>query len=278
MTACASSRSREKKALLQAGTGLAGLEQELDGRLGLFALDTGSGASLGYRQDERFPLCSTFKVMLVAATLQKSMDIAEVMQQRVFYSARELVSHSPVAERHIDDGMTISELCAATIQHSDNAAANLLMRFVGGPAAVTAFARRLGDQEFRLDRWEPELNSAIPADPRDTTTPAAMARTLQRLLLDDTVLSPSQRDQLSEWMRSSITGIRRIRAGLPEDWDVADKTGSGPYGTANDIAVLWPPHRAPVVLAIYTTQSAEAAVAREDVIALATEVVAQWLG
>jgi beta-lactamase class A len=149
--------------------------------------------------------------------------------------------------------MTVSELCEVTLQYSDNAAANLLMKQIGGPAAVTAYARSIGDSEFRLDRWETELNSALPDDVRDTTTPLAMARSLQKLVLGD-VLPAAQRKLLRDWMVGNTTGATRIRAGVSAAWTVADKTGAGDYGTVNDIGVIWPPGKAPLVLAVYLTQ------------------------
>jgi beta-lactamase class A len=148
--------------------------------------------------------------------------------------------------------MTVAALCAATLQYSDNAAANLLLKVLGGPAAVTAFARSIGDATFRLDRWEPELNSALPGDPRDTSTPSAMARSLRALLVDD-ALPPAQRTQLRDWLLGNTTGDKRIRAGVPAGWRVADKTGTGARGTVNDIGALWPPERQPVLLALFYT-------------------------
>jgi beta-lactamase class A len=158
-----------------------------------------------------------------------------------------------ITSKHLADGMTVAELCEATLQYSDNPAANLLMKQIGGPAAVTAYARSIGDTEFRLERWETELNSAIPGDARDTTTPSAMARSLHKLVLGD-ALPAAQRKQLKDWMLGNTTGATRIRAGVPAAWPVADKTGAGDYGTVNDIAVIWPPGKAPIVLAVYLTQ------------------------
>lgn len=247
------------------------LETELDGRLGLFALDTGSGAQLSYRADERFPMCSTFKVLLAAAILQRSAQAEDLLQQRIRYQRSDLVNYSPVTEQHLADGMTVAGLCAAALQYSDNSASNLLMRMLDGPAGVTAFARSIDDTAFRLERWETELNSAIPGDLRDTSTPRAMGRSLQRLVLGD-ALATAQAGQLREWLCGNTTGARRIRAAVPADWIVGDKTGSGDYGTANDVAVLWPPGRAPIVMAAYTTQQRQAAPAREDLIAAAARI------
>ena len=181
--------------------------------------------------------------------------------------------------------MTVSALCAAALQYSDNTASNLLMKILGGPGAVTTFARSIGDRQFRLDRWETALNSSIPgvgvASPlenrRDTSTPTAMASSLHRLALGD-ALEPRLQLQLRVWLQGNTTGATRIRAGVPADWGVGDKTGTGDYGTANDVALVWPPRRAPVVVAIYTTQCEKDAKARNDVIASAARIVVDWLG
>ncbi|MCY1276413.1 Beta-lactamase Toho-1 [compost metagenome] len=252
------------------------LERDLGGRLGLFALDSADGAWLGHRADEPFPLCSTFKAILAAAILQRSTSTAGLLEQRINYAQSSLVEYSPITERHLAGGMTVAELCAAAIQYSDNTAANLLMELLGGPTAVTEFALSIGDSAFRLDRWETELNTAIPGDPRDTTTPSAMGRSLQRLVLGD-ALGVAQRQQLADWLLGNTTGAARIRAGVPSEWQVGDKTGTGVYGTANDVAVLWPPQRSPIIVAIYTTRHEQDAEARNDVIAAAARVVVDWL-
>ena len=256
---------------------LAALESAAGGRLGVAALDTANGARISHRASERFPLCSTFKVLAVSAILQRSAAESGLLQQRITYTKDELIAYSPVTGKHAGEGMTVSELCAAALQYSDNTAANLLMKRLGGPAAVTAFARSIGDDAFRLDRWETELNTAIPGDPRDTSTPAAMLRSLQRLALGD-ALGAAERGRLVAWMRGNTTGAARIRAGVPADWQVADKTGSGDYGAANDIAVAWPPGKPPVVMAIYFTQRDKDAAYRNDVLAAAARIVAEAMG
>lgn len=261
----------------QAQQALIKLESTFGGRLGVSALDTASGAQLAFRASERFPFCSTFKLMLVAAILKQSTVRDGLMQRRIKYTQRDLVRYSPITEDHLKDGMTVAGLCAAAMQYSDNSAANLLIAQLGAPAAVTAFARSIGDQAFRLDRLETMLNSALPGDERDTSTPEAMARSLQRLVLGDALPLP-QRAQLRDWMRGNTTGAARIRAGVPADWQVADKTGSGDYGVANDIGVLWPAGRAPLVVAIYSMQNEPDAKARNDLIASAARIVVEWLG
>ncbi|WP_063709568.1 class A beta-lactamase [Cupriavidus basilensis] len=255
---------------------LAALESAAGGRLGVAALNTASGAQLSHRANERFALCSTFKVLAVSAILRRSATEGGMLQRRIAYTKAELVAYSPITEKHAGAGLTVAELCAAALQYSDNTAANLLMQLLGGPAAVTAFARAIGDDTFRLDRWETELNTAIPGDPRDTSTPAAMAASLQRLTLGD-ALGGAERERLVAWMRGNTTGATRIRAGVPADWLVADKTGSGDYGTANDIGVAWPPGKPPIVLAIYFTQPGKDAVYRNDVLASAARIAAEAL-
>jgi beta-lactamase class A len=196
------------------------------------------------------------------------------MQRRIRYEKSDLVTYSPITEKHLDSGMTVAELCAAAIQHSDNTAGNLLMKQLGGPAAITAYARSLGDTTFRLDRWETELNSAIPDDERDTTSPAAMATSLQKLTLGS-ALPPAQREQLVTWMKGNTPGDNRIRAGVPTGAMVADKTGGGDYGTTNDIGIIWQENRAPLVIALYFTQPQQNAKANNEVIASAARIVSQ---
>jgi beta-lactamase class A len=246
------------------------IEDRWGGRLGVAAIDTGNGVVVGHRQDERFPFCSTFKTVVAAAVLARSVTEPGFLDKRLRYTQADIKPHSPVSEKHVGNGMTAAELCAATIQYSDNAAANILMRELGGPAAITAYARTLGDTTFRLDRWETELNSAIPGDQRDTTTPLAMARTLQKLLVDDG-LPPAQRQQLKDWMVGNTTGDTRIRAGVVSGAQVADKTGtSGSYGVANDIGVIYLPERAPIVMVVFTHGTNEQAEARSEPVAEAT--------
>lgn len=273
----ASLERRGEKNASSAMEALVKLEKTLDGRLGLFALDTANGDQLGHRASERFPVCSTFKAILVAAILDRSKGALEFIRQRVTYTQNDLVEYSPMTEKHVGEGMTIADLCAAALQYSDNTAGNLLMRMLGGPTAVTVFARSIGDPEFRLDRWETDINTALPGDLRDTSTPEAMGLSLQRLVLGD-VLAPYQRNQLRDWLCGSTTGATRIKAGIPAEWKIGDKTGGGQYGTANDIAVIWPTNRVPVIVSIYTTQNDINAKARNDIIASAARIVVDWLG
>ncbi|MDN6886085.1 class A beta-lactamase [Variovorax sp. CAN2819] len=255
---------------------LAELESAAGGRLGVVGFNTGSGARIQHRAHERFPLCSTFKLMLAAAVLERSAKDASLLSKNVSYSKSDLIEHSPITEKHVSTGMTVAAMCAATIQYSDNAAANLLLKLLGGPATVTAFARGIGDQAFRLDRTEPELNSSIPGDPRDTTTPAAMSDSIQRLVLGD-ALGAGQRDQLRTWLLGNTTNKERFLAGVPAGWKVGDKTGGGSYGSNNDVGVLWPPAGAPIVLSVYLTFPRKDAKVRNDVVASATRIAAAAL-
>lgn len=233
----------------------AAIERPTGGRLGVAVWDTGSGLRAGHRSDERFPLCSTFKVLAAGAILQRVDAGHEDLARRIRFGKDEVVHYSPVTEHHAGGaGMSLGEICAAALDYSDNTAGNLLLETLGGPPAITRFARSLGDPVTRLDRTETRLNEALPGDPRDTTSPQAMLRDLHALLLGD-VLSPASRRQLLAWMAACTTGAKRLRAGVPADWLVADKTGSGDHGTANDIGILTPPGREPVLVTVYLTRT-----------------------
>jgi beta-lactamase class A len=233
------------------------IEADSGGRLGVSIIDTASGLHAGLHADDRFPMCSTFKLLAAGAILSRVDRGEEDLQRRIVYSQSELVPNSPATSRHTRErtanaGMSVAELCKAAITLSDNTAANLLLASFGGPKALTAFTRSLGDGITRLDRNEPTLNEATPGDPRDTTTPNAMLGNLRELVLGER-LSSSSRAQLLAWLAANETGDARIRAKLPQDWGVGDKTGTGEHGTANDVAVLWPPGRGPVLVAVYLT-------------------------
>jgi len=251
------------------------LERRFDARLGVYAVDTGSGRELAHRADEPFAMCSVFKALAAAAVLQRTPP--EHLDERVRFTRADVLDPSPVAAQHVADGMTVRELCDAAVRYSDNTAGNLLLADIGGPAAITAFARTLGDDVTRLDRTEPDLNTAIPGDPRDTTTPRAIAGSLRALVLGDH-LDPADRDLFTGWLVGNRTGDARIRAGVPAGWRVGDKTGTGSYGTANDVAVLWPPDAAPIVVAVLTSRAAQDATRDDALLAEAAAVVAQELG
>ena len=235
------------------------VEQRTGGRIGVAAVDTGSGKRFDYRSEERFPMCSTFKLLAAAAVLKQVDGRHEKLDRFVSYDAKDILEYAPVTKVHLKDGgMTLGALCAAAIEQSDNTAGNLLLDTIGGPIGVTKFVHSIGDEMTRLDRKEPELNSAIPGDERDTTTPAAMCADMQRLLLDD-VLTESSRHQLEDWMQHNETGTLMIRAGVPKTWTVADKTGRCGNGATNDVAIIRPPGRAPIVVAIYSIGSTSSA-------------------
>lgn len=250
---------------------LAALEATMKGQVGVFAMNTANNQHLQYRANERFPVQSTFKVMAISAILKQSMNNKHLLQQKITYSKNDLVYWSPITEKHLAEGMTIAELCAAAMSYSDNTATNLIVKKLGGPKAVTAFARSINDKTFRIDNWEPELNSN-PSKIQDTSTPKAMEKSLQKLTLGNVLASP-QREQLVTWMKGNTTGDKRIRAGVLKGWTVADKTGSGSYGIANDIGIIWPPNCAPLVVAIYSMHNKKDARIDERIIALATRHV-----
>ncbi|HAT31856.1 MAG TPA: class A beta-lactamase [Janthinobacterium sp.] len=252
------------------------LERGTGGRLGIAAIDTGSGRQIDYRSSERFPLCSTCKIMVTSAILSHSANDEALLQRRLKYPKSELVANSPVTEKNHDKGMTVAELCAAAMQYSDNTATNLLLKVLGGPAAVTAYARTIGDSVFRLDRRETMLNTAIPGDERDTSTPLAMMLSLRKLGLGE-ALGPAQQERLQQWMLGCTTGAEKIRAGVAANWKVGDKSGGGAFGTTNDVALLWPPGREPIVLAVYFTQPEKDAKTRNDVVAAATKLSIELL-
>jgi beta-lactamase class A len=257
---------------------VAAIETTMGNRIAVAALDTRSGKRLDYRSDERFPMCSTFKFLGAAAVLKRVDEGKENLERFIRYDAKDILEYAPVTKAHLKDGgMTLGALCAAAIQQSDNTAGNLLLDSIGGPAGLTNFARSIGDEMTRLDRNEPELNSAVPGDERDTTTPQTMCADMQRLLLGN-VLSESSRHQLEDWLRHNQTGALTIRAAIPKTWSVGDKTGRGANGVASDIAIIHPPGRAPIVIAIYSIGSTAPADDRTAAIAEAARVVLDSLG
>ena len=250
------------------------IEADSRGRLGVGVLDTGTGEIVGHRQDERFPMCSTFKFLCAAAVLARVDAGKEQLARRIPVTSADLLEYAPVTKQHAGGEMTVAELCEAAVALSDNTAANLLLAGMGGPSAITQYARAIGDSLTRLDRTEPDLNTAEAGDERDTTTPVAMARNLQTLTLGVALLPPS-RDQLNAWLIGCKTGEARLRAGLPKDWRIGDKTGSGAHGTSNDIAVIWPTGRAPLIIAAYLTQCSAADANRNAAIAAVGKAVAE---
>ena len=251
----------------------AALEAHYGGRLGVAAIDSANGAHFGRRVTERFPMCSTFKLLVAAAVLSRVDAGREHLGRHIAYGKSDLLEYAPITRDNVHAGfLSVQALCAAAVEYSDNTAANLLLSALGGPASVTAYARSLGDTYTRLDRNEPSLNSAAPGDPRDTTTPAAMASDLQKLLTGN-ALSPQSRHILASWLTASKTGAGRIRAGMPNGWRVGDKTGTGSNASSNDVAVIYPPGRPPIFVAAYYTGSSATGDKRDAVLAEVGRIV-----
>ena len=251
------------------------LEREHQARLGVFAKDAATGHAITYRADERFPMCSTFKTIVAANVLR---DKPQSFLDRLIRYAEADVrkaggGFATSKPENIANGMTVKALCEAAIVYSDNTAANLLLAELGGPTSVTRFSSSIGDLTTRLDRLEPELNSAEPDRITDTTTPRAIAFTYGRLTLGR-ALDQEDRDRLVSWLKANTTSAARFRKGLPPDWVLGDKTGTGSYGTANDVGITWPPGRGPIVISVFTTQSDQAATPDNELVARAAQIVA----
>ncbi|MFG3553409.1 class A beta-lactamase [Micromonospora sp. NPDC047557] len=250
------------------------LEERFDARLGIYAIDTGTGRTVQYRADERFAYASTYKALAAAEVLDETTD-AE-LDRVVRYSADDLVTYSPITEQHVGDGMTLRAIADAAVRYSDNTAGNLMLRQLGGPQKFEKELREVGDKVTDPARYETALNEARPGDRRDTSTARALTQDLRAYAVGD-ALDPADRDVLNGWLRGNTTGGALIRAGVPEGWVVGDKTGAGGYGTRNDIAVTWPPDRAPIVLAVLSSRDQKDASYDDALIAEATEVVlAGW--
>ncbi|ACY32826.1 UNVERIFIED_CONTAM: class A beta-lactamase [Comamonas sp. A-3] len=278
LSGCAFISKQQAAAARTLSDELAALEIQAQGRFGLYVLDTVSGAEAGWRGDERFPMCSTFKTLLAARMLYLAQRDEIRLWRKLYYSPSEVVAWSPISEKRAgaNGGMTVQELCEAMVLVSDNTAANVLLEASGGPAALTQWLRELGDGITRLDRNEPSLNTALPGDERDTTTPQAMVQSLQKLLLGD-VLEGYARALLQQWLVDSRTGDKRVRAGMPGDWTVGGKTGSGERGTACDTLIVWPTAQsAPLLVTAYLTGSPLDGAGREAVLARAGEAIKRW--
>lgn len=253
---------------------LAQLEASSGGHIGLAALDTSNNKLIQYHANEHFPAGCTAKVIGVATILKKSMTDSSLLEEKITYTKKDLANWNPITEKHLNDGMTVNQLCAAAIEYSDNTAMNLLVNKMGGLQAMNTFARSIGDHSFRQDHgWPDEALSGKPGDLNDSTTPAAMLKSLQTIALGD-ALAPYQRNLLVTWLQKNTTGNARIRAGVPKGWVVGDKTGTGfNYGITNDVAIIWPTKCAPIVLAIYYKNNIKDAPKREDILAEATTSV-----
>ena len=246
---------------------VARIAAEIDAHVGFAAYDSESEQSWEYQGDQRFALSSTFKTLACAALLHRVDAGQESLERAVSFSKSDLVTYSQITETHAGaQPMTLSDLCEAALTMSDNTAANLVLRALGGPEKVTSFVRGLGDDVTRLDRWETELNEAVPDENRDTTTPNAMVKNLQSLLLGD-ALSEKSRDQLRDWLTRNQVADGFFRAAVPEGWVVADRTGAGGFGLRSITAIIWPPEREPIVVALYLTQTEASFSERNEAIA-----------
>lgn len=246
------------------------LEKKFDAKLGVYAIDTGTNKTISYRPNERFAYASTYKVLAAAAVLKK--NAIEKLNEVIHYSKDDLVTYSPITEKHVDTGMSLKEIAEAAIRYSDNTAGNILLQQLGGPKGFERSLKQIGDHVTKANRFETDLNSAIPEDIRDTSTAKALATDLKAFTVDNN-LTPDKRTILTDWMRGNATGDELIRAGAPIGWEVGDKSGAGSYGTRNDIAIVWPPHRAPIVVAILSNRFTEDAHYDNALIAEAAKVV-----
>ncbi|PEU25017.1 class A beta-lactamase BlaIII [Bacillus wiedmannii] len=250
------------------------LEKEYDAKLGIYALDTGTNQTVAYHSDDRFAFASTSKSLAVGALLRK--NSLEALDQRITYTHEDLSNYNPITEKHVDTGMTLKELADASVRYSDSTAHNLILKQLGGPSEFEKILREMGDTVTTSERFEPELNEVHPGETHDTSTPEAIAKTLQSFTLG-TALPIEKRELLVDWMKRNTTGDKLIRAGVPKGWEVADKTGAGSYGTRNDIAIIWPPNKKPIVLAILSNHDKEDAKYDDKLIADATKVVLSTL-
>lgn len=246
------------------------LEKKFDARLGVYAIDTGTNKTITYRPDERFAYASTYKALAAGAVLQQY-SMAQ-LDEVIHYSKDNLVSYSPITEQHIDTGMSLKEICEAAIRYSDNTAGNLLFHKLGGPSGFEESLRQIGDHVTIANRFETELNEAIPGDLRYTSTPRALATSLKAFTLSD-LLPAKKRVILTDWMKGNTTGDKLIRAGAPKGWEVGDKSGAGSYGTRNDIAIVWPPNREPIIIAILSSRDTKDATYNDELIARAAKLV-----
>jgi beta-lactamase class A len=254
----------------------AALESRYHANLGLYGIDTGTGSTVAFNADKRFAFCSTFKTFATSVLLLRDTD--QQLSRLIKYTKADILSYAPITSQHLATGMTVSALMAAALDYSDNTAANLLLSQIGGPSALQAALRAEGDATSNVDRNEPTLNSNIPGDTRDTTTPRTAATDLRTFALGS-ALTAARRAQLVAWLQANTTGGPYVRAAVPSGWKVGDKTGSGDYGARNDIAVIWPPENAaPIVIAIYTNRGDNANATSDDaLISDATKAALQTL-
>jgi beta-lactamase class A len=250
------------------------LEEKYDANLGVFALDTGTNKTVTYHPDERFAYASTHKALAVGALLQQKS--IEDLNERIFYTRDDLVNYNPITEKHVDTGMTLRELADASLRYSDNTAGNLILQQLGGPDGFKEALEKIGDDVTLPERFEPDLNEVNPGETHDTSTPRALATSLQTYVLGQ-ALPENKRALLTDWMKRNTTGDALIRAGVPKSWEVADKTGAGSYATRNDIAILWPPKGDPIVLAILSNRTEKDAEYNDKLIAEAAKQAVKTL-
>ncbi|WP_071715856.1 class A beta-lactamase Bla1 [Bacillus sp. N35-10-4] len=246
------------------------LEQKFDARLGVYAIDTGTNQTISYRPNERFAFASTYKALAAGVLLQQ--NSIDTLNEVIKFTKEDLVDYSPVTEKHVDTGMTLGEIAEAAVRYSDNTAGNILFHKIGGSKGYEKALRKMGDRVTMSDRFETELNEAIPGDIRDTSTAKAVATNLKDLTVGN-ALPHQKRNILTDWMKGNATGDKLIRAGVPTDWVVADKSGAGSYGTRNDVAIVWPPNRSPIIIAILSSKDEKEATYDNQLIAEAAEVV-----
>ncbi|MBN3527087.1 class A beta-lactamase [Paenibacillus apiarius] len=245
------------------------LEKKFDARLGVYAIDTGTNQTVTYRPNERFAYASTYKALAAGAMLQK--NSIDQLDEVITYTKDDLVEYSPITEKHVATGMTLGEIAEAAVRYSDNTAGNLLFKELDGPKGFEKALRQIGDRVTKADRFETELNEAIPGDIRDTSTAKALATDLKAFTIGN-ALPVDKRKILTDWMRGNATGDKLIRAGVPTDWEVGDKSGAGSYGTRNDIAIVWPPNRAPTIIVILSSRDKKDATYNNELIAEAAKV------
>jgi len=246
------------------------LEKKFDAQLGVYAIDTGTNETIAYRPNERFAFASTYKALAAGVLLQQ--NSIDTLNEVIKFTKEDLVDYSPITEKHIDTGMTLGEIAEAAVRYSDNTAGNILFHKIGGPKGYEKALRQMGDRVTMSDRFETELNDAIPGDIRDTSTAKAIATNLKDFTVGN-ALPDDKRKVLTDWMKGNATGDKLIRAGVPTDWVVGDKSGAGSYGTRNDIAIVWPPNRAPIIIAILSSKDEKEAIYDNQLIKEAAEVV-----
>ncbi|MEQ7005735.1 class A beta-lactamase [Actinopolymorpha sp. B17G11] len=252
------------------------LEKRYAARLGVYARNVRTGVTVRYRSGERFPMCSTFKSLLAAHVMRDYDNRGEYLDRVLHYAEDDLVDWSPITENLVNTGMAVRDLCMATIALSDNTAANVLLRATDGPRGFTRFCRSLGDSYTRLDRYEPDMSASVPGDVRDTTTPEAIGRDYAHLVLGR-ALKPFHRAQLVSWLKVNTTSGRRFRAGLRDDWVLGDKTGTGGFGTANDIGIVWTPNGTTLVLSVMSSKELEGVPADDHLLAETASLLARTL-